>query len=193
MLQQECSILANLGEKYIGFNVLFFQLSCRFENLKEEKERKQSYHPLPSWKCSISFLNSYYLATSRDITSDHFWECVFIPHKLLKGGGIAQFFLPLPCPMSSTESGCEYASCRKWVLVGWEMCHIHLWVWQTQSQGLGLQHQFWWEAYVSLLATQAAPNHSRLQPGLSKRDYWTKRVSNSAAVVPVFRLIVCKL
>lgn len=60
MLQQECSILANLGEKYIGFNVLFFQLSCRFENLKKKKERKaKRYHPLPSWKCSISFLNSY--------------------------------------------------------------------------------------------------------------------------------------
>lgn len=42
MLQQECSILANLeSEKYIGFNVLFFQLSCRFENLKKKKKGKK--------------------------------------------------------------------------------------------------------------------------------------------------------
>jgi len=40
MLQKRCSILANLGEKYIGFNVLFFQLSCRFENLKKKKGKK---------------------------------------------------------------------------------------------------------------------------------------------------------
>ena len=41
MLQKGCSILANLGEKYRGFNVLFFQLSCRFENLKKKKRKER--------------------------------------------------------------------------------------------------------------------------------------------------------
>lgn len=146
-----------------------FSIGLKKKQRKEERQRGRQvkhHYSSPSKKWSNSPLGS---CNSSQCHLYYYWpplrKC-FIPHKLLKGRGISQFFVTLSMLAWDQHRAGSTSIGRKWVHTGWEMCCTHLWGWQIPSQGLELQHQFWWHSWqVCLLTTQAVPSRKSLRAG----------------------------